>query len=426
MWPRINHKLLIFSLLFLLTGGLLSSIAQQVESSPEWGFFGHRRINRMAVFTLPIEMMPFFRANLEYLTEHAVDPDKRRYATRHEAVRHYIDIDHWGVYPFEDVPRNWTEALLRYGELTLVPTTGEDTMSLKVSSIVRSSSTDTVLLQVNHPDLPLFISLQDYKAFWDTYILPQYYEDEWPLPTEETAVLLGLRPGSIQAAFAEDHFSEYGIVPYHLEAMQRRLTRAFRSKDARAILRFCAEMGHYVGDGHVPLHTTENYNGALTDQVGIHAFWESRLPELFADDSYDYFVGKAEYVRDKNTYFWDVVLDSHQLLDSVLLIEKRMSETIPPDRQYCFEERLGRSIRTQCEEYARAYHEAMDGMVERRMREAILSIGSVWFTAWVDAGQPDLNALLDEEASEEELEAQEQLNRQFQAGENKGREHGSR
>ncbi|MCB9291128.1 MAG: hypothetical protein H6560_27735 [Lewinellaceae bacterium] len=50
----------------------------------------------MAAFTLPPEMIGFFKKNIEFITEHAVDPDKRRYATRHEAVRHYIDIDHWG------------------------------------------------------------------------------------------------------------------------------------------------------------------------------------------------------------------------------------------------------------------------------------------------------------------------------------------
>ena len=44
-----------------------------------WGFFGHKRINRMAVFTLPPEMVTFYKQHIDYLTEHAVDPDKRRY-----------------------------------------------------------------------------------------------------------------------------------------------------------------------------------------------------------------------------------------------------------------------------------------------------------------------------------------------------------
>jgi len=36
----------------------------------------------------------------------------------------------------------------------------------------------------------------------------------------------------------------------------------------------------------------------------------------------------------------------------------------------------------------------MKGMVERRIRMAILSVGSYWYSAWVDAGQPDLNKLI--------------------------------
>lgn len=68
-------------------------------SQSEWGFFGHRLINRVAVYTVPSEMMGWYKPYIDYIAEHAVDPDKRRYATKHEAVRHYIDLDHWGVLP---------------------------------------------------------------------------------------------------------------------------------------------------------------------------------------------------------------------------------------------------------------------------------------------------------------------------------------
>lgn len=209
--------------------------------------------------------------------------------------------------------------------------------------------------------------------------------------------------------------------------MQNRLTNAFRAKDQGAILRLSAEIGHYIGDGHVPLHTTENYNGQLTDQVGIHAFWESRIPELFADDQYDYFVGPAQYLENPKMYFWDVVLGSHSLLDSVLVIEKELSQTFPSDNQFCFEERLGRTVRIQCREYAAAYQERMDGMVETRMRDAIRGIGSAWFTAWVDAGQPDLSTLSTDpnliQNNEERL--MEELNEAYRGGAIKGRTHNS-
>jgi hypothetical protein len=175
--------------------------------------------------------------------------------------------------------------------------------------------------------------------------------------------------------------------------MQRRLTKAFESKDVALILRLSAEMGHYIGDAHVPLHTSENYNGQLTNQNGIHAFWESRIPELFANDEYDFYVGEAVYFEDKAQYFWDIVEHSHQLVDSVLAIERALREEVSKDQQMCFDERLGRTVLTQCEDFARAYQDRMNGMVENRMRASILAIGSSWYTAWVDAGQPDLTNL---------------------------------
>ena len=226
-----------------------------------------------------------------------------------------------------------------------------------------------------------------------------------------------------QSCFGIDRFSGYGILPYHLPKVQRRLTEAFEQKSVKAILRISAEIGHYIGDAHVPLHTTENYNGQLTNQVGIHAFWESRLPELFADQNYDFFVGPAEYIENPNEYYWDAVLASHILVDSVLQIEKRLSEQFPQDKQYCYEERLDLTIRTQCQEYATAFAERLDGMVEERMRNSILAIGSAWYTAWVDAGQPDLSNLEQFELTKKEEKENRTLQEQFESGEIKGREH---
>ncbi|MEL6865129.1 MAG: zinc dependent phospholipase C family protein [Bacteroidota bacterium] len=421
---RLNYPLS-FGLLILATL-LLSSWGRSEE---DWGFFGHRRINRMAVFTLPAKLAAFYKQNIEFVTEHAVDPDKRRYATRHEAVRHYIDIDHWGTYPYEEVPRKWTDALIKYTELYIIDNRG-DTLMLPYNRLLywsRDSLSEIEANQLNRYSETQNSSLQKrYQQFFNNHILPNYYEDEWPLPIDSLQALclrFGDDFGSFQTAFAIDRFSEYGILPYNLLQMQRRLTQAFVRKDIRRILRLSADFGHYVGDAHVPLHTTENYNGQFTDQVGIHAFWESRIPELFADQQFDFFVGPASYIDDPSTYFWDIVLDSHVLLDSVLLIEKRLSETFPSDQQYCYEERLNRNVRTQCRAYAAEYNRQMKGMVEKRMQEAISAVGDVWYTAWVDAGQPNLREAEEYSLSEEERQKREEVDRLYREGDAKGREH---
>src|SRR5688572_26391891 len=84
-----------------------------------WGFYAHRKINYYAVFLLPPEMMVLYKPQADFLAEHAVDPDKRRYAVPDEGPRHYIDIDHYGTYPYEALPRRWNDAVAKYSEDTL-------------------------------------------------------------------------------------------------------------------------------------------------------------------------------------------------------------------------------------------------------------------------------------------------------------------
>src|SRR5690606_25802344 len=109
--------------------------------------------------------------------------------------------------------------------------------------------------------------------------------------------------------------------------------------------------------------------------------------------SYDFFVGQAEYISHPREYSWDIIIKTHGHLDSVLAIEKRLSKSFPLDRQYCYDERLSQTVRIQCAEYAEAYSRAMGSMVEDQMRASIHAIGSFWYTAWVNAGQPDLSNL---------------------------------
>lgn len=394
-------KLSIFVLFFSLLLGIHST-------QPEWGFYGHRKINRKAVFTLPQELLPFYKYHIEFVTEHAVDPDKRRYATKFEAVRHYIDIDHWEVFPFDTIPREYPHAMLKYGEFWSVDQNSD-------TSVFR-------LVQYDDPNFLKTFEADSLKSLYYQTIHHKRFDDDIVL---DCSSFEDLNPnaGTCQSLIFVDNFSGYGILPYFFPGYYQKLVNAFKAKDIKRIIQYSADIGHYVGDAHVPLHTTENYNGQLTDQVGIHAFWESRLPELFADESYDFFVGKAEYIDNIHDYIWDVILDSHDLLDEVLEFEKKLSEEFPSDQQFCFENRLEKTIRTQCEAYSEAYHTSLDGMVETRMRDAIQSIGSVWMSAWIDAGQPDLTKNLDIAWNKLDDKEKEELNKMFKAGQIKGRNH---
>ena len=291
---------------------LLILIAIPITYVFSWGFFAHKRINKMAVFTLPPQMIGFYKKHIEYISEHAVDPDKRRYAVADEAPRHYIDIDHYGKHPFDSVPKYWKAAIAKYSEDTLMA---------------------------------------------------------------------------------------YGIVPWQIEKMVYRLTEAFKEQNVDKILHLSADLGHYVGDAHVPLHTTENYNGQLTNQKGIHGFWESRIPELYAD-KYDYFVGKAKYSEHPIDKAWEIIKESHAAKDSVLLFEARLNAEFSQDQKYSFENRGNATVRVYSQAYTAAYDKMLNGMVQRRLQQAVQTTGSFWYTAWVNAGQPDLIKLESKQVSD--------------------------
>jgi hypothetical protein len=279
-----------------------------------WGFFAHQRINRLAVFLLPPEMIGFYKANIQYITEAAVNPDRRRYSVVDEAPRHYIDLDHYGDSAMFTMPFTWQQAVSKYSEDTL---------------------------------------------------------------------------------------KKYGIAPWHINRMYYSLRDAFMLRDPDLILKRSADLGHYIADAHVPLHTTENYNGLLTNQEGIHAFWESRLPELYSDD-FNFLVGRAAYIPNPQLAAWSAIQTSHMAVDSVLSFERELSEKMG-ERKYTFETKGKQTVKVYSQPYARAYYLQLHGMVERRMRAAIKSTGDFWYTAWVDGGQPDLNELIGYTPTEVEL-----------------------
>ncbi len=301
-----------------------------------WGFFGHQRINYYSVFLLPPEMMVLFKANVLFLSDHSVDPDKRRYAIKEEGPRHYIDIDRYGTHPYPALPRKWEDAIKKYGE-------------------------DTILAN--------------------------------------------------------------GIVPWHIQVMQGRLTAAFKEKNQAKILKYAAEIGHYIADSHVPLHASGNHDGQLTNQKGIHGFWESRVPEMLAEKTFDFMIGKAKYIDNIPGYVWDRVLESGASADTVLRFEAELSKQFTTDRKYGFEERNGKITRQYSSDFTAAYNTKLNGMVERRMRLSILSVASFWYTAWVNAGQPNLKNLNNVAFSQEDLLEFEQLNTDWKTGQFKGREH---
>ena len=281
-----------------------------------------------------VPTLGFTTSNNTFLTDHAVDPDMRRYAVAAEAPKHYIDIDFYGKYPYPGLPRKYDDAVKK---------------------------------------------------------------------------------------FTEDSVVANGIVPWWIQIMEQRLTNAFKEKNQAKILKLSAEIGHYIADSHVPLHASSNHDGQHSNQKGIHGFWESRVPELLAEKEFDFVVGKATLIENMPDYIWARVLESGAASDTVLRYEAELSKQFSADKKYAFEERNGKLVRQYSSAFTIAYDKMLNGMVERRMRMSIASVASFWYTAWVNAGQPDLKNMKASAFSEQEIKEFESLNSAWKNVSIKGR-----
>jgi hypothetical protein len=85
-----------------------------------------------------------------------------------------------------------------------------------------------------------------------------------------------------------------------------------------------------------------------------------------------------------------------------LRFEKILSLQFRPDQKYSYEERNGVTLRVYSREFTEAYSLALDGQVERQMKRSVKMIADFWYTAWVNAGQPELGNFSTLEADEKE------------------------
>lgn len=86
------------------------------------------------------------------------------------------------------------------------------------------------------------------------------------------------------------------------------------------------------------------------------------------------------------------------MVDTLLVADKELKQHYPGDKVYLHEEsgvpmknKFNNPIHS--DEYARKYNQNLKGMVEKQMRLAITTTTNYWYTAWVNAGKPDLTDL---------------------------------
>jgi hypothetical protein len=92
-------------------------------TSYSWGENADRLVANKAVDTLPEEMQPFFQANRQFLVQHVTDLQeavpKSVIPFEHPRLADFIELDHYGPFPFSALPRDYKNAISKFNRRTL-------------------------------------------------------------------------------------------------------------------------------------------------------------------------------------------------------------------------------------------------------------------------------------------------------------------
>lgn len=219
------------------------------------------------------------------------------------------------------------------------------------------------------------------------FIDPEVYGDSavYRLPETWSAAL---------AKYPKDTLLKYGSGPWYIVMMKDNLVNAFKAGNSDSILFYAVDMAHYIEDINVPLHTTMWYDGQKTNQRGIHALWESVTPEMEITTYNLYSAHQATYVTDPQATVWQAVRHANTLLTDVIGKEQEVSKLMPDSVKYKMVFKYGKNLKYYTDTFAVAYGKALAPTINDQLQRSANMVADFWYTAWVDAGKPNLDKLI--------------------------------
>jgi hypothetical protein len=179
--------------------------------------------------------------------------------------------------------------------------------------------------------------------------------------------------------YGDTTVTKMGLLPWATLDTYNNLVKAFKEKNRDKALIYVADLGHYVADGHQPMHTIMNYNGQMTGQKGIHFRYESiMIDSNLAEINNDFHSENAVYIRDPLNFIFDYITDANSVAGILFDADT-----------FAFKTAKSRENN----DYYRLLWFKTKYITEIQIDNASLHFASLLYSAWVDAGKPSIDEI---------------------------------
>lgn len=241
--------------------------------------------------------------------------------------------------------------------LNLLPTEINFSAALKDSIIKHSVDPDYRKKQDPSEPQKHFIDIDYYKEFLEGRMITSL--------------------DSLIKIYGEDDVIKQGVLPWATQNTYANVVNALKEMNQEKIILYVSDLAHYVADGHQPLHATLNYNGQLSGQKGIHFRYEIEMVDRYLKNLENNLeTGKPGYVENKLDFIFNYIYEANFYMDNILAADK-----------------LAVSLTNG--EYDDLYYRVLWFRTEfvtiTEINEGSLALASLIYSAWIDAGKPEIN-----------------------------------
>lgn len=203
-----------------------------------------------------------------------------------------------------------------------------------------------------------YIDIDNYNEFLTNHRIPQTLD-------------------SVIAIHGSSFVYNEGILPWATLATYDSLKNSFIRSDLNKALFYAADLGHYVADGHMPLHITKNYDGQYSGNDGIHSRYESTMISGYYSQII-YTGDTVKIIPDVNQYVFDYLYSNNKYVDSVMLADN-----------YAY----GQSSNYYSTTYKAALWSKTKNLTILLFKNGSHALAELIYNAWVEAGSPDITTL---------------------------------